>query len=125
MEALSYFTYKVTMPLLNCVEKCDQNGLTQILPVLYRGQNNGRSMDITSQISLNVHQELTILKSAVVTFFSWTTERVCLRYLERVTKSERDKDNHLYSFFDIPTPALSSLPTPPITCLLNYTESSV
>ena len=30
LKALSYFTYKVTMPYLNCVEKCNQNDLTDI-----------------------------------------------------------------------------------------------
>ena len=30
LKALSYFTYKVTMSYLNCVEKCNQNDLTDI-----------------------------------------------------------------------------------------------
>ena len=31
VNALSYFTYKVTMPHLNCAEKCNQNDLADIL----------------------------------------------------------------------------------------------
>ena len=30
-KALGYFTYKVTMPFLNCVEQCDQNSLLPLL----------------------------------------------------------------------------------------------
>ena len=41
LKALSYFTYKVTMPYLNCVKKCDENDLTDILPRLYRDLANG------------------------------------------------------------------------------------
>ena len=33
---------KVTIPFLNCVEKCDQNDLTQILPVLYKEMPEGK-----------------------------------------------------------------------------------
>ena len=35
LKALANFTYKVTMPFLNCVEKTDQNELVVILPQLY------------------------------------------------------------------------------------------
>ena len=35
-KALSYFTNKVTISLFNSVEKLNKNGLTQILPALYR-----------------------------------------------------------------------------------------
>ena len=35
LQALAYFTHKVTLPLLNCVEVCDQSKLLQILPKLY------------------------------------------------------------------------------------------
>lgn len=33
---------KVTMPFLNCVEKSDQDGLTEILPVLYKNISDGK-----------------------------------------------------------------------------------
>ena len=42
MKPLCYFTYKVTMFFLNCIEKGDQNGLTQILPVLYNDLTVGK-----------------------------------------------------------------------------------
>ena len=41
LKALSYFTYKVTMPYLNFVEKSDQNDLCTTLPVLYEDLRNG------------------------------------------------------------------------------------
>ena len=42
MKALSYFTYKVTMPFFNCVEKFDHNGLTKILSALYEELSEGK-----------------------------------------------------------------------------------
>ena len=33
-KALGYFTFRVTMPFLNCVERCDQNSLLPILKTL-------------------------------------------------------------------------------------------
>ena len=56
----------------------------------------------------------------MVTLFSWTTGRVCVRYLERVKISA-----FTLFFFDIPTTALFSFPTPTTTSLLNDIESSV
>ena len=54
MKALSYFTYKVTMPFLNCVEKCDQNGLTQMY-VQFTSCVYWNRMYITNQcIKINV-----------------------------------------------------------------------
>ena len=41
LKALSYFTYKITMPYLNFVEKSDQNDLCKTLPVLYGDLRNG------------------------------------------------------------------------------------
>ena len=41
LKALSYFTYKVTMPYFNFVEKSDQNDLCKTLPVLYEDLGNG------------------------------------------------------------------------------------
>ena len=35
LKALGYFTYKITMPFLNCVEQCDQNTLLPILKQLH------------------------------------------------------------------------------------------
>ena len=34
LQALTYFTYKITLPFLNCVEVYDQLQLTQIIPIL-------------------------------------------------------------------------------------------
>ena len=34
LKALANFTYKITMPYLNCVERSDQNTLAEILPKL-------------------------------------------------------------------------------------------
>ena len=44
LHALSYFTHKVTLLLLNCVEICDQPQLLQILPKLHQDLQN-RKMD--------------------------------------------------------------------------------
>ena len=41
LKALSYFTYKVTMPYLNMVERCNQNDLVKILPKLCEDLENG------------------------------------------------------------------------------------
>ena len=41
LQALSYFTHKVTLPLLNCVEANSQKCLLQILPALYRNLADG------------------------------------------------------------------------------------
>lgn len=41
-KALGYFTFKVTMPFLNCVEQCDQNSLLPILKTLYEDLKEGR-----------------------------------------------------------------------------------
>ena len=41
MRALANFTYFVTMPYLNLVEKSDQNKLCVILPELYKGLSEG------------------------------------------------------------------------------------
>ena len=35
LKALANFTFNVTMPFLNCVEKTDQNDLVNILPQMY------------------------------------------------------------------------------------------
>ena len=35
LRALANFTYKITMPYLNCIEKVDQNSLVDILPKLW------------------------------------------------------------------------------------------
>ena len=42
MRALANFTYYVTMPYLNCVEKSDQNDLCKTLPALYEGLLQGK-----------------------------------------------------------------------------------
>ena len=41
-KALANFTYNVTMPFLNCVEKCDQEYLCTILPTLYEDLCNAK-----------------------------------------------------------------------------------
>ena len=41
LKALSNFTYRVTMPYLNAVERVDQNDLMKILPQLCNDLKNG------------------------------------------------------------------------------------
>ena len=41
-KGLAYFTFKITMPFLNCVEQLDQNGLLPILKKLYHDLNDGK-----------------------------------------------------------------------------------
>ena len=36
LQLLAYFTKKITLPFLNCVEKCSQEQLLEILPLLYQ-----------------------------------------------------------------------------------------
>ena len=40
LRLLSYFSYKVTLPLLNCVEISDQNTLLSLFPKLYTDLKN-------------------------------------------------------------------------------------
>ena len=40
LKALATFTYCVTMPFLNCVERGDQNQLVEILPILHNDLEN-------------------------------------------------------------------------------------
>ena len=40
LKALATFTYCVTMQFLNCVERCDQNQLVEILPILHNDLEN-------------------------------------------------------------------------------------
>ena len=42
LHALAYFTHKVTLPLLNCVEISDQSQLLHIFPKLYEDLPNGK-----------------------------------------------------------------------------------
>ena len=42
LKALGYFTYRVTMPFLNCVERCDQNQLIVIIKQLYEDLLQGK-----------------------------------------------------------------------------------
>ena len=41
---------KVILPLLNCVKKCNQNGLTQIPPVLYKDLSEGKLKTLNEYI---------------------------------------------------------------------------
>ena len=41
LQALSDFTYKVTLPLLNCVQTSSRKDLLRILPALYRNLADG------------------------------------------------------------------------------------
>ena len=41
LHTLPYFTHKVTLPLLNCVETSSQKDLLQILPALYHDLTKG------------------------------------------------------------------------------------
>ena len=47
-KAVAYFTYKITMPFLNCVEQCDQNELLPVLKQLYDDLKEGK-MDTLSK----------------------------------------------------------------------------
>ena len=42
LKALGYFTYKITMPFLNCVERCDQNSLLPLLKQLHDDLKEGK-----------------------------------------------------------------------------------
>ena len=42
VKALGYFTFKVTIPFLNCVEQCNQNLLLPILKQLYDDLKDGK-----------------------------------------------------------------------------------
>ena len=42
LKLLAYFTHKITLPFLNCIEKCSREELLQILPTLYDNLLNGK-----------------------------------------------------------------------------------
>ena len=42
LQALIYFTHKITLPFLNWVEDCGQSQLTQIIPMLYHHLSAGK-----------------------------------------------------------------------------------
>ena len=42
LQLLAYFTHKITLPFLNCIEKCSQEELLQILQTLYDNLLNGK-----------------------------------------------------------------------------------
>ena len=42
LYVLTYFTHKVTLPLLNCVEISDQSQLLQIFSKLHKDLSNGK-----------------------------------------------------------------------------------
>ena len=48
LSVLAYFTHKVSLPLLNCVEVCEQEELLKILPQLYQDLSVG-NMDTLDQ----------------------------------------------------------------------------
>lgn len=50
-RALSNFTYHVTMPFLNFVEKSDQNDLVEMLPILYTDLKDGK-LDTLKEFSV-------------------------------------------------------------------------
>ena len=65
------------------------------------------------------------MKSGKFIFFLLDNcKRVCLRYRERVRKSENKINETLFTF-DIPTTILCLFPISPISCLFNDIESSV
>ena len=47
LKALAYFTFMVTMPYLNCVERCDQNQLMVILQQLHGDLDHGKMDTLT------------------------------------------------------------------------------
>ena len=51
LKSLANFTYKVTMPYLNCIEKSDQNDLINILETLYKDLLDGKT-DTLSQFKV-------------------------------------------------------------------------
>ena len=51
-KAIGYFTYKITMPFLNCIERCDQNALLPVLKQLHDDLKEGK-MDTLSIYSVN------------------------------------------------------------------------
>ena len=63
LKALGYFTYyKVTMPFLNCVERCNQNTLLPILKQLYIDLSNGNMETLKDYIVPWKHINIDILK---------------------------------------------------------------
>ena len=51
LQALSDFTYKVTLPLLNCVQTSSRKDLLQILPALYRNLADGNMHTLDKYVS--------------------------------------------------------------------------
>ena len=61
LKALGCFTYKVTMPFLNCAEGCNQNSLLPILKSLHNDLPNGKFDTVR-----DYHVPLTHIKTEIL-----------------------------------------------------------
>ena len=69
LKALSFFTYKVTMPYLNMVERCNQNDLVKILPKLCRDLEKGNLETLADYHVPWMHQD--IIQLLIWTITCW------------------------------------------------------
>jgi len=81
LHALAYFTHKVTLPLLNCVEISDQNELLKVFPKLYEGLN-AKKLD-TLQHFLVSYKHL-VIEEPTNTLTSKLLEKMCLDAAEGI-----------------------------------------
>ena len=65
LSVLSYFSYHVSLPLLNCVEKSSQSELCNILPQLYEDLKAGRISTLADFVVKRRHFEVQDLTSEV------------------------------------------------------------
>ena len=67
LKALGNLTYCVAMPFLNCVERCDQNQLVEIIPKLHQDLENNIFIWISLQplhVPLAILTHLYLMKCA-------------------------------------------------------------
>ena len=85
------------MPFLNCVEKSDQDGLTETLPVLYKNMSDGKLDRKRVQGWMDTHSNgQTIPTNRTWEIFAtWNVEESCRRcenavWLERFLEDEQN-----------------------------------
>ena len=76
LKALGYLTYKVTMPFLNCVERCDQNSLLPIIKSPHNDLQNGKFDILTDYHVPWAHIKTEILQPTT-TFDHLVLDKMC------------------------------------------------
>lgn len=126
---LAVFTYLVTLPLLNCVEKCDQQELLKVLPQLVSDLEKG-SMDTLATYRVEYHHITTptattglekVLLQKMCHHAAITLRRQVQEYLEENADDEAPRATQLYK---LSPEQLDDLPTNNNVCESDFSNFS-